>query len=144
MGTRRSQAGETVTLVDSNVLLDVLTADPVWAEWSATALAEAFDAGRVVLNPIVYAEVSIGFDRIEDLDDALPPNQFVREPLPWPAGFLAGKAFLRYRRAGGSRSTPLPDFYIGAHAAVAGYRLLTRDRGRYGTYFPTVELIAPS
>lgn len=135
---------ETVTLVDSNVLLDVLTADPVWAEWSGSALAEAFDAGRVVVDPIVYAEVSIGFDRIEDLDDALPPSQFEREPLPWAAGFLAGKAFLKYRRAGGSRSTPLPDFYIGAHAAVSGYHLLTRDRGRYGTYFPTVELIAPA
>jgi predicted nucleic acid-binding protein len=135
---------ETVTLVDSNVLLDVLTADPVWGEWSATALAEAFDAGRVVVNPIVYAEVSIGFDRIEDLDDALPPSQFIREPLPWAAGFLAGKAFLAYRRSGGARPTPLPDFYIGAHAAVAGYRLLSRDRGRYGTYFPRVELIAPA
>lgn len=134
---------ELVTLVDSNVLLDILTADPVWEAWSGGALAEAFDAGRVAVNPIVYAEVSVGFDRIEDLDDALPPDQFLREPLPWAAGFLAGKAFLAYRRAGGRRPTPLPDFYIGAHAAVAGYRLLSRDRGLYGTYFPSVELIAP-
>jgi len=114
-----------------------------WETWSTAALAEALDLGRVVVNPIVYAEVSIGFDRIEDLDDALPPNQFLREPLPWAAGFLAGKAFLAYRRHGGARPTPLPDFYIGAHAAVSGYRLLSRDRGRYGTYFPSVELIAP-
>lgn len=134
---------ELVTLVDSNVLLDILTADPVWGAWSGAALAEAIDAGRVVVNPIVYTEVSVGFDRIEDLDHTIPPDQFKREPLPWSAGFLAGKAFLAYRRAGGSRPTPLPDFYIGAHAAVAGYRLLSRDRGRYGTYFPTVELIAP-
>ena len=138
-----SDVHENVTLVDSNVLLDIMTADPVWEAWSTAALADALDLGRVVINPIVYAEVSIGFDRIEDLDDALPPNQFAREPLPWAAGFLAGKAFLSYRRQGGTRPTPLPDFYIGAHAAVAGYRLLSRDRRRYSTYFPSVDLIAP-
>ena len=132
-----------VTLVDANVLLDVLTDDPTWAAWSAARLSEALDAGNVVINPIVYAEVSVGFDRIEDLDDALPASHFEREALPWPAGFLAAKAFVSYRRRGGSRTTPLPDFYIGAHAAVAGYRLLTRDRSRYATYFPAVELIAP-
>lgn len=131
------------TLVDSNVLLDILTADPTWAEWSSAALTGAFDRGSVLVNPIVYAEVSIGFDRIEDLEDALPPNHFIREALPWPAGFIAGKACVQYRRRGGARQTPLPDFYIGAHAAVEGHRLLTRDRGRYATYFPTVELIAP-
>lgn len=134
---------ETHTLVDSNVLLDVLTVDPDWAAWSSTALAEALDAGPVILNPIVYAEVSTGFDRIEDLDAALPADLFVREPLPWPAGFLAGKAFLAYRRRGGPRSTPLPDFYIGAHAAVVGYSLLTRDRTRYATYFPGLQVISP-
>lgn len=132
------------TLVDSNVLLDIVTDDPRWAGWSSAALAAAFDAGLVVINPIVYAEVSVGFDRIEDLDEVLPAAHFRREPLPWPAGFLAGKAFLAYRRRGGPRPTPLPDFYIGAHAAVAGYRLLTRDRGRYATAFPGVELITPS
>lgn len=131
------------TLVDSNVLLDILTDDPTWAEWSSAALTGAFDRGSVLVNPIVYAEVSIGFDRIEDLEDALPPTHFIREALPWPAGFIAGKAFVQYRRRGGARQTPLPDFYIGAHAAVEGHRLLTRDRGRYATYFPTVELIAP-
>lgn len=133
-----------VTLVDSNVLLDIVTADESWASWSGAALASALDAGRVVVNPIVYAEVSVGFDRIEELDDALPASQFIREPLPYPAGFLAGKAFLTYRRSGGSRQTPLPDFYVGAHAAVSRYRLLTRDARRYRTYFPRLELVAPA
>ena len=136
-------ASDLVTLVDSHVLLDVLTQDETWAAWSGDALAEALDIGGVVLNPIVYAEVSTGFDRIEDLDDALPPAHFIREPLPYPAGFLAGKAFVRYRQAGGSRLAPLPDFYIGAHAAITGYRLLTRDAARYRTYFPRVDLVAP-
>ena len=133
----------TVTLVDSNVLLDVLTEDPTWAGWSGEALVRAFDEGPVVINPVVYAEVSIGFDRIEELDEALPETAFVREPLPYPAGFVAGKAFLTYRRSGGTKPTPLPDFYIGAHAAVAGYRLLTRDVRRYRTYFPRLELLTP-
>jgi len=137
-------ASEVVTLVDSNVLLDIVTADPTWEEWSGTALAKAFDAGRVVVNPIVYAEVSVGFDRIEDLDEALPSSQFVREPLPYAAGFVAGKAFLAYRRRGGARPTPLPDFYIGAHAAIAGYRLLTRDAQRYHTYFAGLDVDSPA
>lgn len=137
-------ASDLVTLVDSNVLLDILTADPTWETWSSAALAEAFDAGRVVINPIVYAEVSVGFERVEDLDEALPSSQFVREPLPYPAGFLAGKAFLAYRRNGGTRPTPLPDFYIGAHAAVAGYRLLTRDVQRYRTYFTGLDVHSPA
>jgi hypothetical protein len=124
-------------------MLDVLTEDPVWAQWSADVLAQARDDGRLVINPIVYAEVSVGFERIEDLDDAVPEADFEREPLPYQAGFLAAKAFLAYRRRGGQRRTPLPDFYIGAHAAVARYRLLTRDVGRYRTYFPSVEVIAP-
>jgi predicted nucleic acid-binding protein len=131
----------TVTLVDSNVLLDVLTDDPAWAGWSGEALVRAFDEGPVVVNPVVYAEVSIGFDRIEELDEALP--EAVREPLPYPAGFVAGKAFLTYRRGGGTKTAPLPDFYIGAHAAVAGYRLLTRDVRRYRTYFPRLKLLTP-
>jgi predicted nucleic acid-binding protein len=134
---------EPVTLVDSNVLLDVLTDDRTWATWSSEALARALDEGRVVIDPIVYAEVSVGFARIEDLDDVLPASQFVREPLPYPAGFLAGKAFVAYRRRGGTRPTPLPDFSIGAHAAVSGYRLLTRDARRYRTYFAGVDILAP-
>jgi predicted nucleic acid-binding protein len=132
-----------VTLVDSSVLLDILTTDPAWSQWSEQALAAASDAGRLVINQIVYAEVSISFDQIEDLDDAISADDFVRESLPYDAGFLAGKAFLAYRKRGGERRSPLPDFYIGAHAAVRGYRLLTRDVARYRSYFPTVELIAP-
>ena len=97
----------------------------------------------LAINPIIYAEVSIRYETIEELEEALPASTFGREALAYEAGFLAGKAFLRYRRRGGRRSVPLPDFYIGAHAAVAGYRLLTRDAARYRTYFPTVELISP-
>jgi predicted nucleic acid-binding protein len=96
-----------------------------------------------VIDPIIYAEVSIAFDTIEELDVALPASLVEREPLPYEAGFLAGKAFVSYRRRGGARSSPLPDFYIGAHAAIRGYRLLTRDARRYRTYFPTLELIVP-
>lgn len=132
-----------VTLADSSVILDIVTEDPAWSEWSADALARALDDGPLVINPIVYAEVSVGFDRIEDLEDAVPAGDFQREALPYEAGFLAGKAFLAFRKRGGQKRSPLPDFYIGAHAAVRGYRLLTRDAARYRTYFPTVTLIAP-
>jgi predicted nucleic acid-binding protein len=131
------------TLVDSNVILDIVTGDPVWAEWSGSALAQSLNEGIVVMNPIVYAEVSIGFDRIEALDRVLPETLIRREPLPDAAGFLAGKAFLLYRRRGGTKSSPMPDFYIGAHAAVAGYQLLTRDAQRYRRYFPAITLITP-
>ena len=132
-----------ITLVDSNVLFDVLTNDRTWGQWSADRITQALDDGRLVINPIVYAEVSIGFRLIEELDDALPASEFEREPLPFEAGFLAGKAYVSYRRRGGSGRSPMPDFYIGAHAAVRSYRLLTRDAKRYLTYFPGVELIAP-
>jgi predicted nucleic acid-binding protein len=135
--------GQPVTLVDSSVILDIVTNDPAWAAWSADALSQARDDGELVINPIVYAEVSTGFDRIEDLDDSVPAADFQREALPYEAGFVAGKAFLAYRRRGGQKRSPLPDFYIGAHAAVRGYRLLTRDVARYRTYFPTVTVIAP-
>jgi hypothetical protein len=114
------------TLVDSSVLLDIATQDPVWSDWSSQALAAAVRSGPVIVNPIVYAEVSVGFDRIEDLDDALPPDVFRRDPLPYVAAFLAGKAHRAYRRHGGARSTTLPDFFIGAHAAVGEFALLTR------------------
>jgi predicted nucleic acid-binding protein len=130
-------------LVDANVLIDIATDDPAWGDWSADALERAGAGARLVINPLVYAEVSVAFDRIEDLDGLLPEAVFHREPLPWAAGFLAGKAFLAYRRKGGRRTGVLPDFYIGAHAAVAGYRLLTRDRRRFRSYFPTVDLLAP-
>jgi predicted nucleic acid-binding protein len=131
------------TLVDSNVLLDILTEDPVWEDWSTNALADAAEAGPLCINPIVYAEVSIRFTTVEALEDALPPQDYRREPIPWAAAFLAGKVFLDYRRNKGTMSTTLPDFFIGAHAAVADLDLLTRDVGRYRTYFPTVALIAP-
>ncbi len=130
-------------LVDTNVLLDVLTADPRWGEWSATRLEEALDQGRLVIDPVIYAEASARYERIEDLDDALPPDVFDREPIPWEAAFLAGRAHRAYRARGGRRDRTLPDFFIGAHAAVRGYRLLTRDATRYRTAFPKLELIAP-
>ncbi|HEV8255056.1 MAG TPA: type II toxin-antitoxin system VapC family toxin [Vicinamibacteria bacterium] len=130
-------------LVDSNVILDVVTEDRRWSRWSGDRLAECAEHSILAINPIVYGEVSIGFTRIEDLDDALPADLLERRPLPWEAAFLAGKCFLEYRKRGGERMAPLPDFYIGAHAAVAGMTLLTRDPRRYRTYFPTVRLIAP-
>lgn len=131
----------TGVLVDSNVLLDVITEDRTNL-WSVGALADAADRFRLVINPVIYAEISIRYSRIEDLDAALPPT-IEREPIPYDAAFLAGKAFLDYRRRKGSKLSPLPDFFIGAHAAVAGYRLLTRDSSRYRAYFPKVQLIAP-
>lgn len=130
-------------LVDANVLLDVLTDDVAWYAWSAAQLDACARHARLCINPIIYAEVSVGFDRIEDLDDALPADTFTRLELPWEAGFLAGKAFLKYRRARGNRTSPLPDFYIGAHAAIEGMALLTRDAKRYRTYYPGLELICP-
>ena len=132
-----------VTLVDSNVILDVLTEDADWGEWSAAMLADAARAGPLAINPIIYAEVSAGFERIEDLDDALPEAYYRRLPLPFEAAFLTGQCFVKYRRRGGTRRLPLPDFFIGAHAALAGLTLLTRDAKRYRTYFPTVRIIAP-
>jgi predicted nucleic acid-binding protein len=125
------------------VILDVVTDDPRWGEWSSSMLARCAEGGMLVINPIIYAEVSIGFERIEELDEVLPTDSFRREPLPWEAAFLAGKCFLEYRRRGGSRRSPLPDFYIGAHAAVTGLPLLTRDARRYRTYFPHLSLLAP-
>jgi predicted nucleic acid-binding protein len=132
------------TLVDSNVLLDILTEDPTWLDWSTEALARAAEAGPVFINPVIYAEVSIRFTRVEELDDALPASHYRRLSLPWESAFLAGKAFLDYRRNHGSRSSTLPDFFIGAHAAVTDLTLLTRDAARYRTYFPTVHLAAPN
>jgi len=131
------------TLVDSNVILDTLAEDADWFKWSSNALAEVAENSTLVINPIIYAEVSIRFVRIEELEEALPQNYFRRDALPWEAGFLAGKCFAAYRRRGGLRHAPLPDFYIGAHAAVSGMTLLTRDAARYKTYFPRVRLISP-
>lgn len=131
-------------LVDSNVLLDVVTEDPSWFEWSSSALARCAEEGPLAINPLIYAEVSIGFERIEELDEVLDSAGFLRLALPWEAAFLAGKCFLRYRRRGGARSSTLPDFYIGAHALVEGHTLLTRDSARYRTYFPRLTLVSPS
>jgi predicted nucleic acid-binding protein len=130
-------------LVDSNVILDVVTEDPRWFGWSSRQLAQLAEQHTLVINPVIYAEVSVGFERIEDLDASLPADFFQREPLPWEAGFLAGKCFHRYRTRRGSKRSPLPDFFIGAHAAVRNMPLLTRDRGRYETYFPRLQLITP-
>jgi predicted nucleic acid-binding protein len=133
----------TGTLVDSNVILDVLTEDADWGDWSAAMLADAARSGPLAINPIIYAEVSARFERIEDLDEALPETYYRRLPLPFEAAFLTGQCFLKYRRRGGSRRSPLPDFYIGAHAALAGLTLLTRDASRYRAYFPTLRITAP-
>ena len=131
------------TLVDSNVLLDYFDQDSEWFDWSAAMLASAASRGRTVINSIIYAEVSVGFARIEDVETALPRQFFVRADLPWEAGFLAGRIFREYRRKGGVRRSPLPDFFIGAHATVAGLTLLTRDARRYRVYFPKLKIIAP-
>ena len=130
-------------LVDSNVLLDVLDPTVRWHAWSVRRVGEHASPQQLVINPLIYAEISINYPNLEDLDRDLPTHLFFREDLPWEAAFAAGKAFLAYRRRGGTRPSPLPDFYIGAHAEAAGYRLLTRDRRRYETYFPQVELITP-
>lgn len=131
-------------LVDSNVILDILTEDPRWFTWSAEALRRAGDRNRLVINPIIYAEVSSRFTRIEDLDAAIPATSFEREAIPFTAAFPAAKVSIAYRQKGGTHHSTLPDFFIGAHAAVAGYQLITRDRGRFKTYFPTVTLIEPT
>jgi len=131
------------TLVDSNVLLDYFDQDSEWFDWSASMLSAAADRGRVVINPVIYAEVSVGFARIEDVETALPRQFFVRADLPWEAGFLAGRIFRDYRRKGGARRSPLPDFFVGAHATISRMTLLTRDARRYRAYFPKLKILAP-
>ncbi|MEQ1931123.1 MAG: type II toxin-antitoxin system VapC family toxin [Parvularculaceae bacterium] len=133
----------TAVLIDANVLIDVFTEDERWFEWSSLALEEAAETSPLVINPVVYAEASMRFSRIEEFEAALPPSFVAREAIPFEAAFLAGKAFTTYRNRGGAKTTTLPDFFIGAHAAVAGYRLLTRDPKVYRAYFPKVALIAP-
>ena len=130
-------------MVDSNVLLDVLTEDQAWFEWSSRTLEECAQENLLVINPIIYAEVSIGYERIEDLDAALPESMVERRPIPLEAAFLAGKCFLKFRQRGGQKRSTLPDFFIGAHAAVQGLTLITRDDARYKSYFPGVKLICP-
>jgi predicted nucleic acid-binding protein len=130
-------------LVDSNVLLDILTEDTKWFGWSRTALAQQGNNQQLIINAVIYAEVSVNFDSIKEADEALPERLFRREPIPFEAAFLAGKIYLAYRRRGGQRIAPLPDFFIGAHAAVSGYSLITRDPRRYRREFPTLNLITP-
>jgi predicted nucleic acid-binding protein len=132
-----------LTLVDSNVLIDIATEDQTWFGWSSSQVQSLLADGPLGINPIIDAEISIGFGEIESIENAFPPEHFLRLPLPWEAAFLAGRTFLMYRRAGGVRRSPLPDFYIGAHAAVSGHALLTRDAARYATYFPRLTVIAP-
>jgi predicted nucleic acid-binding protein len=131
------------TLIDSNIWIDWFDEDSEWRAWSDAMVEDAMRRGPIVINPLIFAEVAAGFDSFEEID-ALMAEPFVkREPLPWEAAFLAGRAFWLYRQRGGTRTSPLPDFYIGAHAAVAGHSLLTRDARRYRHYFPKLRIIAP-
>jgi predicted nucleic acid-binding protein len=132
-----------MTLVDTNVLLDILTADPNWADWSIRQLDAASLQGPVVINDVVYAELAVRFATIEAVDTVLADADIEIAAISRAALFLAGKVFLRYRAAGGTRTGVLPDFFIGAHAAVSRLTLLTRDARRYRTYFPSLQLLAP-
>ena len=130
-------------LIDSNILLDIASEDQKWYSWSSEAVAVAGASFELGINPVIYAEASVRYASPAEFDAAFPEQFFRREPLPYAAAFLAGKAHLAYRNQGGSRVAPLPDFFIGAHAAVSGHRILTRDPRRFRRYFPSVELIAP-
>ncbi|MBM3882775.1 MAG: type II toxin-antitoxin system VapC family toxin [Verrucomicrobia bacterium] len=130
-------------LLDTNVLLDIATADPVWLAWSEREFRAAAARGTIPINPIIYAELAPAFATVADLDRWLDPAVFQRLPLPYAAGWIAAQAFLKYRSSGGTKTTPLPDFYIGAHAEVEGHTLVTRDAARYRTYFPNLPLIVP-
>ena len=130
-------------LIDTNVLLDIVTKDPAWLAWSQAQVRAAAARGRLLINPIIYAELAPAFTTPKALDDWLDPVVFERAALPYAAGWLAAQAFVEYRRGGGVRNTPLPDFYIGAHAQVEGLTLVTRDAARYRTYFPSITLITP-
>ena len=132
------------TLVDTNVLVDIAVRDPHWLEWSRAALAKAKRMGPLVINPVIFAEFSVRYETLEEVDALLPQEAFVREGLPWSAAFAAGTAFRLYRRSGGGRERVLPDFLIGAHAVIRDYAILTRDVKGYRSYFPTVELMTPS
>src|SRR5689334_16684452 len=132
-----------MTLVDTNVLLDIATNDKRWADWSLAQLDIAAIRGPLFINAVIYSEFSVGYVRIEEVDEAVEQAGLKLADIPRPALFLAGKVFQRYRRQGGQRRAVLPDFYIGAHAATAGVALLTRDPRRYRSYFPSLRLIAP-
>lgn len=130
-------------LFDTNVLLDIATADAEWLRWSEAQLRLAASLGPILINPIVYAELAPAFASQRELDDWLDPVLFLRLPLPYAAGWIASQAFLKYRHSGGTKHSPLPDFYIGAHAECDGLTLVTRDASRYRTYFPNVSLLTP-
>lgn len=130
-------------MLDSCVYLDIFTQDPQWFEWSSAMLTDAADSGTIIINPVIYAEISMRFTRIEELDALLPSDVFEYCPIPQEAAFLAGKSFLRYKSPGGKKSLPLPDFFIGAHALVAGLTLITRDPKRFQAYYPALRLISP-
>jgi predicted nucleic acid-binding protein len=130
-------------LVDANVLLDIILEDPNWFGWSSNKLIEIAANNSLAINPIIYSEISIRYERIEDLEQTLTDIQIERLQLPWEAAFLAGKCFIRYRKRGGTKRSPLPDFFVGAHALISGMPLMTRDANRYRTYFPKLQLIAP-
>jgi len=130
-------------LVDTCVLVDVFQPDTEWYDWSARALGRVTNRGPAVINAVIYAELSAQFTQIEELDVLLRPGIVDYHPIPREAAFLAGKCFIKYRRRGGSRTSPLPDFFIGAHAAVEGLPLLTRDPRRFRDYFPKLEIICP-
>lgn len=130
-------------LVDSNVLLDILTIDPKWYDWSSSKLSLIAESHELIINDIIYTEISIGFERIEDLEEAFSGDFFKIMPMPKEALFLAGKAFLQYKSNNGTKNSVLPDLFIGAHASVLGIPLLTRDISRYKTYFSQIQLITP-
>src|SRR5437868_4792406 len=130
-------------LFDTNVLLDIATADQVWLAWSENQFRTAAAQGLIPINPIIYAELAPAFSSEADLDKWLDPLLFQRLPLPYSAGWLASQAFLKYRRSGGARTSSLPDFYIGAHAEAEKRTLVTRDAARYRTYFPNVQIVTP-
>ncbi len=133
-----------MVLIDANVLLDVATRDPKWFSWSMSQLAPLINAREAAINPIIYSELAPGYTSEKELDvNLVPPTTFKRLPLPYAAAFPASRAFLAYRKAGGTRTAPLPDFFIGAHAEVEGHRILTRDPSRYRKHFPNVKLICP-
>jgi len=131
-------------LVDSNVILDVVEDDPDWCEWSLEVLNQYSEEHQLIINPIIYAEMSVGFERIEQFEEVLISGDIRMVPIPKEALFLAGKVFVKYRRKQGLKTAPLPDFFIGAHAAVTYVKLLTRDKKRIKHYFPSVELVSPT
>ncbi|HWT57818.1 MAG TPA: type II toxin-antitoxin system VapC family toxin [Rhizobium sp.] len=131
------------TLVDTDILVDLAVAGSDWRGWSRRKMLDVFRDGPVLINPIIYSEFSVRYGDMDEVDQLLPQDEFRRENLPWPAAFAAAQAFRLYRRAGGRRERILPDFFIGAHAAIRGYKILTRDPSGYRSYFPSVELITP-